>query len=109
MGDPIDQPGSSPRATFDHLLAAVIANDLTTFRAVCDDTMRAAITAGTLSAVSKQVAPRVWPGCTILALGELRQRGHDVHLFRLRFVDDGDDLLGTLSLRNGQVSGFYLR
>lgn len=42
-------------------------------------------------------------------LGDLKMKGNQVYLFRLRFKDGGDDLLGTLSLKEGKVSGIYFK
>jgi hypothetical protein len=42
-------------------------------------------------------------------LGELNQRGYQVFLYRLRFKDGGDDMLGTMSLKADKVGGIYFK
>lgn len=96
------------RDTFKTLMDATVADDLAGFTSVCDDTMKAAITAPTLDGVSKQIAPRAKDGYDSEYLGELNQHGFAVHLWRLRFKSGGDDILATLSVKDGKVGGFYL-
>ena len=46
-------------------------------------------------------------GYDITFLGELNQHGYQVFLYRLRFKDGGDDILGTMSLKDDKVGGIY--
>jgi hypothetical protein len=44
-------------------------------------------------------------GVTPTFLGELRQSGYIASLWRLRFVDGGDDLLFRMAVANSKVVG----
>ncbi len=105
FADP-DQPTQD---IFKTLLSATISDNYDAFVSVCDNTMKAAITKTQLDAVSSQVAPRAKDGYDPQYLGELNQRGFAVHLWRLRFKAGGDDVLATLSVKDGKAGGFYLR
>jgi hypothetical protein len=59
--------------------------------------------------VVAQLGPRFKAGFETTYLGELRQQGFDVSLWRFRFKDAGDDMLGTLSLKDGKVGGFWIK
>lgn len=59
--------------------------------------------------VSATVAPRLQQGYTIKHLGNLRQQGRDISVWKISFADDGDDLLATLNVTEGRVGGFFLR
>jgi hypothetical protein len=100
---------TATKTIFENLMSAVIANDYDAFIAQCDAAMKAALTKGMLDGVSKQIAPRTQKGYETQYLGALLQRGYKVHLWRLRFKDGGDDILATLSVREGKAGGFYLR
>ena len=86
-----------------------MSNDYDGFVSVCDNTMKAAITKTQLEAVSKQIAPRAKDGYDADYLGELNQHGFAVNLWRLRFKSGGDDVLVTLSVKDGKAGGFYLK
>jgi len=58
-------------------------------------------------ASSDLMIARLKGGCDIDSLGELNQKGFAVYLYRLRFKDGTDDMLGTLTLKDGQVAGIY--
>ena len=93
---------------FKNLMTATISNNYDGFIAECDDTMKAALTKPMLEGVSKQIAPRAKDGYDPQYLGELDQHGFKVYLWRLRFKAGGDDVLATLSVKDGKAGGFYL-
>jgi hypothetical protein len=94
---------------FKNLMGAVVSNDYNAFIAECDAPMKAAMTHPMLDVVNKQIEPRAKPGYDAFYLGELKKEGYQVHLWRLRFKDGGDDILATLSVKEGKVGGFYLK
>lgn len=102
------EPDPATQAIFKTLMTATVSNDYDGFLAVCDAPMKAALTKTTLESVSKGLAPRAKAGYDSEYLGELNQRGYLVHLWRLRFKEGGDDLLVTLSIKDGKAGGFYL-
>lgn len=59
--------------------------------------------------VANAVSPRLKQGYTVQYLGNLRQQGLDISVWKISFSDQGDDLLATLNVRNGKVGGFFLR
>lgn len=103
------QPDPATQAIFSKLIGATIANDYDAFTAQSDAALKAALTKPMLEGVSEQIKGRAAQGYEAEYLGELKQQGHQVHLWRLRFKDGGDDVLATLSVKNGKAGGFYLR
>ena len=101
-------PDQATQTIFKNLMAATIANNYDGFVAECDAVMKAALTKPMLEGVSKQIEPRAKQGYDAQYLGELNQHGYEVHLWRLRFKDGGDDALATLSVKDGKAGGFYL-
>nr|MBF0685910.1 hypothetical protein [Pseudomonas sp.] len=69
----------------------------------------AAITPEQFDAVAAQVGPRLSDGYRAEYLGKIRQQGHEMSVWKIAFDDGGDDLLATLSVSEGKVSGFFLR
>lgn len=101
-------PDPSVDATYKKLMTATVAADYDGFMAECDATMRAALTKAKLEDVSKQLGPRLKAGYDSEYLGELKQRGFAVHLWKVHCKDGGDDFLATLSIKDGKAGGFYL-
>ena len=50
----------------------------------CDDTMRAALTKQQFEGVAGLMAPSLQPGYKTTYLGKLKQKGHDVYLWKLQ-------------------------
>jgi hypothetical protein len=100
-----DQPTQS---IFKNLMAATVSNNYDGFTAECDAAMKAAVTKPMFEGVSKQIEPRAKQGYDSQYLGEMNQHGYKVYLWRLRFKDGKDDVLATLSVKDGKAGGFYL-
>ena len=102
------EPDQTTQTIFKNLMAATVSDNYEGFIAECDAPMKAALTKPMLEGVSKQIEPRAKQGYDSQYLGELSQHGYKVHLWRLRFKDGGDDVLATLSVKDGKAGGFYL-
>jgi len=102
------EPDQATQIMFKNLMAATISNNYDAFVAECDAALKAALTKPMLEGVSKQIGPRVKQGYDAQYLGELTQQGYQVHLWRLRFRDGGDDTLAALSIKDGKAGGFAL-
>ncbi len=96
-------------ALFKKLLAAQVAKDYDAFVADGTTTLKAALSKTQFEASSDLMIPKLAAGYEITPLGELNQRGCEVYLYRLRFRNGGDDILGTLSLKDGKVAGILFR
>ncbi len=94
-------------ALFKKMLAAEEAKDYDAFIADGTDQLKAALSKSQFDAVCNLMNSRLKGGCDSSALGELNQKGFEVHLYRLRFKDGGDDMLATLSVKNGKVGGIF--
>jgi len=99
----------SARPVLDKLLKAVQANDYDSFVADGTAEVKAALTKQMLEGVSAQIAPRLKKGYDATYLGELKQSGCKVYLWKLAYKDGGDDILAKLSLKDGKVAGFLLQ
>jgi hypothetical protein len=97
------------RPVLERLLKAVEANDYDSFVADGTPEVKAALTKQMLEGVSAQMAPRMKKGYDATYLGELKQQGCQVYLWKLTYKDGGDDTLARLSLKTGKVAGFLLQ
>jgi len=97
------------RPVLDKLLKAVEANDYDGFVADGTAEVKAALTKQMLEGVSAQMAPRMKKGYEATYLGELKQSGCKVYLWKLTYKDGGDDTVARLSLKDGKVAGFLLQ
>lgn len=103
-------PGDAQdRQALEGLLAAVAEQDHDAFVAPGTPDFAAAITSQQFDDVARIVGPRLKQGYTAQHLGNMRQRGHEISLWKLSFKDGGDDLLATLNIQGGRVGGFFLR
>lgn len=94
---------------FKNLLTAQAARDFDAFIADGTDQLKAALTETQFVAASNAINARLKGGYESTYLGEVNLQGHEVYLFRLRFKDGGDDMLGTMSLKDGKVAGIYFK
>ena len=99
----------SARPVLDKLLKAVEANDYDGFVADGTAQVKAALTKQMLEGVSAQMAPRMKKGYDTTYLGELKQGGCRVYLWKLAYKDGQDDTLARLTLKDGKVAGFLLQ
>lgn len=61
------------------------------------------------AAVAAQLSPLLQAKHEVSYLGEMKKHGYRVTLWRISFQSGGDDLLATLSVRDGRVGGFFLK
>ena len=94
---------------FHQLLDAQATKNYDAFVAHGTLQLKAALTKTQFDASSDLMIARLKGGCDVDSLGELNQRGLQVYLYRLSFKDGGDDMLGTMALKNGQVAGIYFK
>lgn len=97
------------RTVLDKLLKAVEANDHKSFVADGTDAFKTGITKQIFEGVSKQVAPRMKKGYTCFYLGELKQQGMSVYLWKLVYKDGENDTLAKLVLTGDKVAAFSLQ
>jgi len=103
------EPNEATQNVFQKLMGATVSNNYDAFVAQCDATMKASLTKPMLEGVSRLIEPRASQAYEAEYLGELKKQGYQVHLWCLHFKDGGDDILATLSMKNGQAGGFYLK
>jgi len=92
-----------------NLLSATEHNDYEAFLKDATAEVKAALTKQMLEGASSQVAPHMRKEYEVSYLGELRQQGCEVHLWKLTYKDGHDDTLAKLVLKDGKVAGFWLQ
>ena len=92
-----------------NMLSAIEGNSLTDFVASGDPTFRSGMTQQILDSVRQSLASRLKQGYIAKFLTSLNQQGFTVYLWKLEFNDNNDDVLATIALKDGKVSGFWLR
>lgn len=91
------------------LLGAVEVSDYDSFVAEGNAVFKAGITEQMFGGISTQLSPRMKKGYDTTYLGQLKQQGLQVYLWKLEFKDAGDDTLAKLVLKDGKVAGFWLQ
>ncbi len=102
------EPAKADAELCARLVKAIEVADHATFIADGESAFRN-LTQEQFATVAAQLGPRFKTGYEITYLGELRQRGYLVTLWKLSFKDGTDDALATLSTKDGKVGGFFIR
>jgi hypothetical protein len=104
---PPEVAAAQPAAEAAKLIAAVKDADFAGFVAEADATFAASAPA-IFERAAGRLRARLRHGYAVLPLGELKQCGRQVTLWKLTFKDGGDDVLATLTLAGGKVAAFAL-
>ena len=100
--------GSADKPVVEQLLNAIAQNDYQRFISQGTPAF-ASVGEANFQQVADVVSPRLKQGYTVQHLGNLRQQGLDISVWKISFADNGDDLLATLNVTQGRVGGFFLR
>ena len=101
--------GPSTEGTVNTLLAAIATNNYDTLVANAAPALKTRITKETFTQVSTQLSPRLKKGYKLQYLGNLKQQGVEVFLWKITYKDGGDDLLARLVIQEGKVAGFWFQ
>jgi len=96
-------------ALLDTMLGAIKSGGYDTFLASASAQMKAKLTRDVFQDVTAQLAPRLGAGYRKAYLGELKQQGHRVQLWKLEFTDGQDDALVKMATKDGLVGGFWIQ
>jgi len=94
---------------FRQMLHATIHNNYDQFLIGADPAIKATLKPADLMETSLKLRPRADKGYRVEYLGYYKVAGHTTHLFKVVFDDGGDDVLATISQKEGRISGFYLK
>lgn len=98
--------GSQAEAT--KLVSAIASDDYTGFVADGNSAFQG-LKKDQFKAVVSQLSSKLKAGYDLTYLGDLNQHGYQVTLWRIRFKSGGDDLIATLSMKDGKVGGFWIK
>jgi len=107
------QGGQAPKADaatqkiFDNLINAIKAGDRDAFVADATEAIKEGTNQKVMDALAEQLGGRLKKGFETTYLCQLKQSGHQVHLWKLTFKDGGDDLVIRVALKEGKVGGFF--
>lgn len=102
------QPAKEDAALVTKLISAVEKSDYPAFIADGEPKFQQ-ISQEQFAAVAASLAPRFQSGYQVSYLGELKQHGYHVTLWKISFKDGGDDMAAYLSTKDGKVGGFFIR
>lgn len=109
----ITAQGQTPKADAevqkqcDKILEAITKADRDAFVANATENIKENTTQQVMDALEKQLGTRLKKGFETAYLCQIKQAGHQVHLWKLTFKDGGDDLVIRLALKDGKVGAFY--
>ena len=100
---------SVARPFLDKLLKAIVENDYDSFVADLTPKFQAELSKQRVAGISTQLSPRMKKGYKVIVLGDGKQSGHKVYLWKVVYEDDGDDTFVRMSLKDGKVTGFLMQ
>ncbi len=103
------EPDPSVQKIFKKLLTALQSNDRDAFLADATDAVKKGVTEQVMEGLNKQLGSRLKKGNEATYLCQLKQRGLQVHLWKMTFKDGGDDVVVRVALKDGKVDGFFLQ
>ena len=110
IGAIVEEAPKEEVAILKTLLESTQDNDLTKFRSVCDEKMKAALTEAMLTKVSRQVAVQMKQRYEKVFMGVLIRGQAKTYYWKLDFEGEGvPDMLAELSTQGGKVAGFFIR
>lgn len=95
-------------ASLNKLITSLVSSDYTSFVADGEAGFKA-MKQEQFEAFAAKISPVLKQGYEVTYLGTLNQRGYRVSLWKVSLKADGDDLLASLSMRDGKVGGFFIR
>jgi len=99
---------SAPQAEATKLVSAIASDDYEAF-VVDGNAAFQRLKKDQFESVVSQLGSKLKSGYDLTYLGDLNQKGYQVTLWRIRFQNGGDDLLATLSMKDGKVGGFWIK
>jgi hypothetical protein len=101
-------PPVSSQAEATKLVSAIVSDNYAAFVADGNAAFQG-LKKDQFESVVSQLGSKLKSGYDLAYLGDLNQRGYLVTLWRIRFQNGGDDLLATLSMKDGKVGGFWIK
>ena len=95
-------------ALFSALFTAIENDDYAAFVASGDAGFKE-LPQANFNSVSAQLAPKFKGEHEVTYLGVLKQKGFHITVWKISYKDGSDDMLASLSVRDGKVGGFLIR
>ncbi len=102
------EPAKEDAALSAKLMAAIVKPDYEAFVADGEDAFKQ-LRKEQFEAFAAKIGPKLAAGHQFTYLGELKQKGYRVTLWKISFPDGSDDLVASLSVKDGKVGGFFIR
>lgn len=101
-------PPAASQVEVKNLVSAIVSDNYASFVADGNAAFQG-LKKDQFESVVSQLGSKLKSGYDLAYLGDLNQRGYLVTLWRIRFKNGGDDLLATLSMKEGKVGGFWIK
>ncbi len=102
-------PSPEDAALSTKLVTALAKSDYDTFIAEGADSLKKGLSKDLFEKTAVRFAVRFQSGYEAGYLGELKQGGCHVTLWKIRFKDQSDDALLTLVVKEGQLAGVWIK
>jgi thioredoxin-like negative regulator of GroEL len=102
-------PEPAVQTILDKLLGAIKKADRDAFVADANAAIKKGTTQDVMDALQKEFGARLEKGYKATYLCQVKQLECQVHLWKMTFKDDGDDIVVRVALKDGKVTGFFLQ
>lgn len=101
-------PSEKTIANLQTILDATETGNYELFLTVGDSDYQSGISQEMFDSVSSRLASRLSQGYNITYFGNLKQGEYQIYLWKLSFVDDGDEFVARMAINDGKVSGILI-
>lgn len=104
----LTHPSENTIACLQTILDAITTANYELFLTVGDSDYQTQISKEIFDSVSSQLAPRMAEGYNITYFGNLKQSGYQIYLWKLSFVDGGDEFVVRMAMNEDKVGGILI-
>jgi hypothetical protein len=90
------------------ILDAIATGNYELFLTVGDSDYKTGISKEMFDLISSQLSPRMTEGYNITYFGHLKQREYQTYLWKLSFVDGGDEFVARMAMNGDKVGGILI-
>ena len=101
-------PPEKAIACLQTILDALETGNYELFLSVGDADYQTGISKEMFDSVSSQLSPRMAEGYNITYFGHLKQHEYQTYLWKLSFVDGGDEFVARMTMNGDQVGGILI-
>lgn len=104
-----DGPPAAVQEQFDSMAKAFVEKNYEVFLKNADESFRSTVTKEIFDQASEETSAKLEGDYTATYMGELNKMGYAVYYWKMSPKSGGDDILASMSIKDGKVAGFIVQ